>query len=87
MRIFNRNSEGYLDPTVGEAFMHIACEENRLHQQQLREQKKQEQLAEATHRKSETQQMLKRLDETNGWALAWTRNQSARPIKRKETQK
>ena len=85
MRIFNRNSEGYPDPTAGEAFSHITREENQIRRQEALSRKEREWQAQSVQRKQETMEMLKHLDETNGWTLGWTNPNRADRSKRKET--
>ena len=83
MRIFNRNSEGYPDPTAGEAFSHITREENQIRRQEALSRKEREWQAQAVQRKQETMEMLKHLDETNGWTLGWTNPNRADRSKRR----
>ena len=84
MRIFNRNSEGYADPTAGEAFLNINRELRAKRYQEEQERKKEAELAEKKRRRTETQQMLRRLDETHGWKLNWTNPEPANAIKQRK---
>ena len=67
-----RNSEGYASPTEGAAYAHIAQEGREKRRQHEAAQRKEQQSIQRAKQRAETMALLKQLDETGGWKLAWT---------------